>query len=259
MKSLLYIRKLLRDSLGLVLMLLILGTGVATAALTFTATQFTGDGALTINASTTMNIGTSETTVITIGRANQTVSFPGNVSSSIIDASGVMEIGTSTATTITIGRVGQTVRFPGNVSSSAIDASAALDIGTSTATTITIGRSGQLVNFPGNVSSTVLQASTSLRLASGTAITSHISATASLTFGSISSSTSCNEQTISVTGADTGNTVVAGAPSNVATNTSWNAFVTSTNVVAVRLCANLNNNTTIVPLAGTWRVDVWKH
>ncbi|KKW16092.1 MAG: hypothetical protein UY56_C0022G0001 [Parcubacteria group bacterium GW2011_GWA1_50_14] len=223
MKKLHSVSVLLKKSLGLALFILVLGAGVAGAALTFTATQFTGDGALTINASTTMNIGTTDTTVITVGRAGQTVAFPGNVSSSIIDASGIMEIGTSTATTIAIGRAGQTVRFPGTASSS------------------------------------VLIADTSLTVSTGTAITSHISATASLAFGSISSSTSCNEQTISVTGADTGNTVVSGAPSNVATNTSWSAFVTSTNVVAVRLCAILNNNTTIVPLAGTWRVDVWKH
>lgn len=114
------ILKLIKNSLGITLLMLVLGASVASATLTFTANQFTVDGALTINASTTMSIGTSETSGITIGRSGQTVSFPGFVSSSIIDASALMSIGTSTATNITIGRSGQTVSFPGNVSSTGI-------------------------------------------------------------------------------------------------------------------------------------------
>lgn len=251
----------IKKSVGLTLLLLVLSVSVAAAALTFTGTQLTGDGALTINASTTMNLGTSETTVITIGRAGQTVSFPGSVSSSALDASGLMDIGTSTATTIAIGRSGQTVRFPGNVSSTAIDSSALLHIGTSTATTIVIGRSGQTVSFPGTASSSALIANTSFRISTGTPMVYHHSATSSITFGSISSSTPCSEMGISVSSTAVGDTVAVGPPSSVASNTSWSAYASSTDTVAIRLCYNWNSgsNTTVVPVAGVWRADIWKH
>src|ERR1017187_9600617 len=56
------------------------GVSIAFASLTFSGTSITGDSNSIIDATGTISIGASSATGITIGRSNQTTSFPGNVS-----------------------------------------------------------------------------------------------------------------------------------------------------------------------------------
>src|ERR1017187_6021308 len=62
------------------LVIVLAGASVAFAALTFSGTSITGDSNSIIDATGTISIGASSATGITIGRSNQTTSFPGNVS-----------------------------------------------------------------------------------------------------------------------------------------------------------------------------------
>jgi len=64
----------------LVLALCSVGVSVAYAALTFSGTAVTGDGAVVIDGANSVSIGTSTATGVTIGRLGSTVTFPGTVS-----------------------------------------------------------------------------------------------------------------------------------------------------------------------------------
>lgn len=77
--------------------------------------------------------------------------------------------------------------------------------------------------------------------------------TASLTFGAIASN-GVAEQTITVTGAATGDTVVAGAPAALESGLTFSAFVSAANTVKIRL----HNNTggSVTPAVATWRATV---
>jgi hypothetical protein len=97
-----------------------------------------------------------------------------------------------------------------------------------------------------------------LGAAAGKPILAHYSATATLTFGSVSQ-TFCANQNITVTGAAVGDTVVA-TPDSTAGGVqtlpfNWNAWVSAVNTVSVRICALQTAN----PVAGVWRADVWHH
>lgn len=101
----------------------------------------------------------------------------------------------------------------------------------------------------------------SLAIGGGSAITQHLSATGSITFGVIASS-SCATQTMTVTGASAGDGVYA-APTPVASgietvSAAWSSYVSSTNLVAVKACNPAVANTASVA-AQVWRADVWKH
>src|ERR1017187_5785302 len=56
------------------------GVSFAFASLTFTGTNISGDSAVVIDGSSTISIGTSTATGITIGRSGATTTFPGNLS-----------------------------------------------------------------------------------------------------------------------------------------------------------------------------------
>ncbi|MBI4494047.1 MAG: tail fiber domain-containing protein, partial [Chloroflexi bacterium] len=95
------------------------------------------------------------------------------------------------------------------------------------------------------------------------AIKGHLSATESLDFPPIAPNT-CEERTIRVEGAATGDTVVVGPPPNLPSPVAVSALVVSSDTIAVRLCHVRAPDATgdvssIDPLPGTYRVDVWKH
>ncbi len=63
--------------IGIVVAVLALTAGPALAALTFSGTSISGDGAVVIESSSTISIGTSTATRVTIGNGSSTVVFPG--------------------------------------------------------------------------------------------------------------------------------------------------------------------------------------
>ncbi len=94
-------------------------------------------------------------------------------------------------------------------------------------------------------------------LGNGAALSRHLSATATLDFGSTATNTS-TDLTITVTGAALNDTVVLGVPhGSVLANSSYNAWVSAANTVTVRF--NNYSAGTLDPDSNTFRVDVWKH
>lgn len=97
-------------------------------------------------------------------------------------------------------------------------------------------------------------------IGSGSGINKALYASASLTFGAIAATGGCNNQTITVTGASTSAPVgVAFASPGYAIEAglNWQAFVSATNTVTVRVC----NGTAgiITPAASsTWATWVWQ-
>ncbi len=185
-----------------------IGVSVALAAITFSNTSITGDSSLVSlliggggmvdsAASSTLFIGNSNATTLTLGRGGQLAAFPGVIAVgtttqngtaaltvSSIDTSSTLSIGGTNATTITIGRANQAVSFPGtitgNVSSTAIDYNGAITIGGTSATNIAVGRTNQTVSYPGNVSSTG-----SVTIGNGTPIVKEACASSSQTIGGL--------------------------------------------------------------------------
>ncbi|HEY6019677.1 MAG TPA: hypothetical protein VIY48_07180 [Candidatus Paceibacterota bacterium] len=84
-------------------------------------------------------------------------------------------------------------------------------------------------------------------------IASILTATASLSFGSIAAN-GVGTQTITVTGAATGDTVVAGAPAALEAGLTFSAFVSATNTVTIRL--HNNSGGSVTPATATWRATV---
>src|SRR3989344_967900 len=236
------------------------GVSVTLGALTFSATEIQSDGTLVIDSTSTMSVGASSATTITIGRSGQVVQFRGSISSSIIDISSTISIGTASATIITIGRATTTVSFPGVVSSSRIDGSGEMTIGTSTATAINIGRSGQYVRFLGNVSTT----GSFTFSATGTPVLQNLSVTSSIDF-EVLDGPICSSTPFSLAGAVVGDIAMASPLATLPvtgieafSSTSWSAYVSSSDIVAVRVCFN-NVSSSIDIGAQIWRVSVWKY
>ena len=100
---------------------------------------------------------------------------------------------------------------------------------------------------------------TSISIAGGTSIIGHLSATASLDFGATSANT-CDDLTITVTGAADSDTCALGVPNALASgaNTSLNCFISASNTVTVRRC-NSATGAAADPAAATVRATVWKH
>ena len=217
---------------------------------------FSAGSAIDSSAAGTLLIGNTTTTGITIGRSGQTVTLPGNqlvtgpllfsATGAIIDSNvaGTLLIGNTTSTGITIGRSGQTVSFPGNAST------------TGTATFL-----GALTQSGGTASLATTTVGGSLTINSGAPILKHLSATSSITFGVIASS-SCATATMTVTGANAGDNVYV-APTPVASgietvSASWSAYASSTGLIAIKACNPTITNTASVA-AEVWRADVWQH
>jgi hypothetical protein len=86
-----------------------------------------------------------------------------------------------------------------------------------------------------------------------TAVPTRLSNTATLTFTSIAQS-ACNEQTISLTGATTGDEVILGAPAAVEQGFVWSGYVSSASTVTVRMCKITSG--TVTPAALAWRATI---
>lgn len=104
-------------------------------------------------------------------------------------------------------------------------------------------------------------ASTTLAIgASGTAILKHLSATASLDYDLSGAGITCQDLTITVTGAATGDTAAVGIADALAATAgiSFGApWVSASNTVKLRACDVTSSNPN--PAAATVRADVWQH
>lgn len=95
----------------------------------------------------------------------------------------------------------------------------------------------------------------SLVIGSGTAILKHLSATATLDFGSLVAA-GCEDLTLTVTGAAAGDTVALGVPDgSTVTNGAYSAWVSATNTVKIKFCTVISGD----PASGSFRADVWQH
>ncbi len=95
----------------------------------------------------------------------------------------------------------------------------------------------------------------SLKINGGEEITGHLSATASLDFGTVDPGT-CAEQSVAVAGASAGDTVNVGPLSAPSATSVWSAYA-SGDAVTVRVC-NVGTSPVVVG-DSSWRTDVWKH
>lgn len=90
------------------------------------------------------------------------------------------------------------------------------------------------------------------------ALSAHMTGSASLDYGATGAN-SCDDLTITVTGAADGNRVTWGVPNALASvaGTTFSAFVSSSNTVTVRRC-NVTGSPTADPGAATINVSVWQ-
>lgn len=151
--------------------------------------------------------------------------------------------------------------------SSAAGVALNIDSGTTGALNIGTGAASKAITIGNSTGSTslVLDAGTGgVKIGDPTSapITKHLSNTASLDFGSLDGA--CQILTITVTGASPGDSVVAtptAVSGGIETNSgsSWNAYVSSSNTVAVMGCDINPSGASFNAAAQTWRVDVWQH
>jgi hypothetical protein len=257
-------------------------TGNATFAGTITgpsaaATSFSIDNG---NASA-INIGGLTATTLNLGRSGQTQALLGNAT-----VAGTLGVTGATTLSSSLGVTGNTT-LGGTLTGPAaatftIDSGGAnaINIGGVNGTTLNLGRSGQAQALLGNgtvagslgvtgattLSSTLAvnnltTATGGIKMGgAGTTILAHYSVTASLSFGTITPGL-CSTLPITVTNAAVGDTVLA-TPAGVAGGaetlpTPWQAWVSASNTVSVRLCNYSVGNVTAA--IENWRADVWHH
>jgi hypothetical protein len=85
------------------------------------------------------------------------------------------------------------------------------------------------------------------------AVPTRLSGTATLAFPSMAQNV-CNEQTITLAGAATGDEVMAGAPADIDQGFLWSAYVNTANRVTIRLCKITAG--TVMPVAHVWRATI---
>ncbi len=110
-----------------------------------------------------------------------------------------------------------------------------------------------------NTADVTLPANSQLTIGGGTAIKNHLSATASLDYDLSAAGITCQDLTITVTGAADGDTVGLGVPNALASSAGvvLSGFVSSANTVTVRACDVTSSNPD--PAGATVRADVWQH
>lgn len=109
-----------------------------------------------------------------------------------------------------------------------------------------------------SVDSGYSDALTGLKIGTGAEITKHLSATASLDFDFSGAGITCDDKTITVTGAAAGDTVDLGVPNAAwTTGVQFTAWVSAADTVTVRGCDVTSGNDN--PSAATVRVGVWQH
>jgi hypothetical protein len=98
-----------------------------------------------------------------------------------------------------------------------------------------------------------------MNIGGGTTITKHLSAAATLDFSSWTGG-SCQDRTISVSGAADGDTVTVGVPSVLASvaGLQFSGFVSAANTVTVRGC-KITSGASADPAPAPVRADVWQH
>jgi len=189
----------------------------------------------------------------------------GNLIWTMGDSSGSLAItdaGGNGGFQVPAGSIGQTEIADGSILDNHINASAAIAI-----SKLATGSSAQIivanaagtptwVTAAGDITIATSGAVTIAKIGGGTTITKHLSATSSLSFASLATS-SCDQKTIAVTGAAPGDTVYVGATSSIETGLLWSAFISAANTVTVRIC-NVTGPT-LTPATSTWRADVWQH
>jgi hypothetical protein len=90
-----------------------------------------------------------------------------------------------------------------------------------------------------------------------TAIPTRLTGTGSLTWASFAQST-CQESTITLTGAVTGDEVMLGPPATIDQGFQWGAYVSSANTVTVRMCKITTGTVTPASNGLSWRATIIK-
>ena len=115
-----------------------------------------------------------------------------------------------------------------------------------------------VMRLPSNVSASApqnaIQFDVPIQIGGGGVLTEILTGNATLTFGAISAQT-CSEQNISISGATAGSAAFASPALTLGnTNLSWSAWVSSTNVLTVRVCNPSSGS--ITPAAVAWKAQV---
>lgn len=218
-----------------------LSSVTARGATTTTGVTFSGG----LNASTINDLtlsATSDGLTIAGGDTSQTLTLTGAdiTLGSIIrpSSAGALALQSNGANTLTLDAGG----------------ASSVNIGTTNATALTIGKSAVTTTISG------IADINNLKIGSGTTILKHLSATTTFDADTIDKNTCGNVATITVTGANIGDTVIATpTPTDGGVETliaSWNAYVSSADTVTIRICAMKEDGD---PPSQTWRVDVWQH
>jgi hypothetical protein len=99
--------------IGIVVGVLALTAGPALAALTFSGASIIGDGAIVIDGPSTISIGTSTATGVTIGNGSSTTYFPGNVGIGTTTPSRLLSVNGDAAITgkLYLSRFGDAIKF----------------------------------------------------------------------------------------------------------------------------------------------------
>lgn len=134
-------------------------------------------------------------------------------------------------------------------------ANGTITVGGTNASALAIGRSTVTTSING------ITDANNLKIGSGTTILKHLSASGSITAGATLPSTCGAAGTITVTGANAGDTAI-GTPTPVSGGIEtksmvWNAYVSAADTVTIRVC-NISA-LSVTPSTQTWRADVWQH
>ena len=98
-----------------------------------------------------------------------------------------------------------------------------------------------------------------LSIGGGTDIAKHLSGTGTVGHGgALLEYGDCFIDTVTLTGAAAGDTVVVGPPSTLENYLLGTAFVSAANTISARVC-NIDDTVSKTVADATWRFDIWKH
>lgn len=258
-----------------------IGVGIAVATLTIgfsvfattIGTNISSGGTLTINGNSTFGDAATDVNLFTgTLQASTTALFTGAVTTygnaTFGDAAGDINLFTGTLQASTTALFTNGLTTYGN--STFGDAAGDVNIFTGTLQASTTALfTGAMTTYGdvtiGDASTDTLDinASTTLRNTrfgtSGATITGHLSASSTVDFASVTAS-SCNTQTVTVTGASPRDTVVLGLGDDLGgiASSTYKAWVSAANTVSIQLCLFAGAATTN-PGGAALRVDVWQH
>jgi hypothetical protein len=234
-----------------------IGTNVTTANLTITGNAST-TGIFYANGN--INLGSNAADTLTVAATTtfaSTTIFTGPVT--IGDNGDTLAIDTSDWDISATGDMT-------NIGSISADGGLTVSAGTTTLSATTTIGTNFYIDADGNASTTgtFVAATTTinnLAIGGGTGISQHVSATTSFDFASLASST-CISTSTALNGISVGDTVIA-TPEPVASgietlNMSWNAYASTTNEAALRVC-NVDSVSAQDAADQVWRFDAWMH